>query len=283
MLYNILCNTEKRVRSQIIKILKKEDIPFRVDAGYIVTTLPGRMPLICTHTDTIDTLYPMASEIVKKGNILSLGKKSISRCLGADDRAGVWIALKMIQGGTATPFNYAFFSGEEKGCIGSTLFANTEDLDEYTCFIGLDRASRDGQQNCAIYGYDNDLLTSIFSDAGYVTSSGSYTDCSNLASNTDIACINLSIGYQHEHSTKETLNLALMEDTLDVMQSVIIPAGQPFIAKPIIQWDRRFWEHPIDSISKPLCCDNCGEHTLLYEQEDGSVLCSICETVAAKY
>jgi len=266
-IYKLLCCSEQETRKLIIATLKAKKIPFRIESEYIVTTLPGVHPLICVHTDTV----------------LSLRKNSFIACLGADDRAGVWIALKMITDGTITAYNYAFFCGEEKGCIGSSIFNVTEELDAYSCFIGLDRASRSGKQNCALYGYDNDELTEIFTAKGYEEAYGSYTDCSNIAGVTDMACINLSIGYQHEHGKKEILDLTMMEDTLEVMQTVLIPS-QLYPAK-----EERYtyngyhgYNSALNGLSKALCCEICGEHTLLYEQPDGTILCSICETIDAK-
>ena len=75
-IYKLLCCSEQETRKLIIATLKAKKIPFRIESEYIVTTLPGVHPLICVHTDTVAPLHPLASDITKSGNVLSLRKNS---------------------------------------------------------------------------------------------------------------------------------------------------------------------------------------------------------------
>lgn len=229
----ILCMKEQELREYIMSVLGGRRIPYKFTKDYIVTTCHSEkiVPLVCTHTDTFGQHPVILSQILRQGNVLSLNTAkdamgSLCNCLGADDRAGVYIALRMLSEGTVTDFEYAFFTQEETGGKGSTAFADENDLEKYSCFIGLDRACRAGVQNVAVYGYDNDELTNIFVEQGYAEQWGSFTDCSNLSVETFIdpkACVNLSVGYQCEHSQKETLDTELMLETLRVMKAVEIP------------------------------------------------------------
>lgn len=221
----MICMSERELINFIKKFLTDYQVPFKYTEDYIVTTQYSDkiVPLICTHTDTV---FPGPVNTSFIDNELGLLKAYNARCLGADDRAGVWIALSMIEEETVTDFEYGFFTAEERGGQGSTAFILDNDLSKYSCFIGLDRASRGGKQNVAVYGYDNDELTKIFTDLGYSESFGTFTDCSNLSSETfsdKRACVNLSVGYDHEHSAKETLDLFLMQQTLNTMLEVEIP------------------------------------------------------------
>ena len=300
----ILCMDEDELRFFITEFLRFKKISYTVTKDYIITRQHDKVvPLICTHTDTISFNPTHQKFIVDNDGILSTVKPF--GCLGADDRAGVWIALKMMETKTITDFEYGFFVAEETGAKGSSAFALEQDLSKYSCFIGLDRASRAGKQNVACYGYDNDELTQLFIDYGFVKQSGSFSDCSNLSGysieDSPRACVNISVGYQHEHSIKESLSIALMEDTLNMMRSILIPEQEYTCSyKPQYtfgnggvygDWQRKIWgDYIIDDegdddewldIDKygneilPVVCDFCGEHKILYDFQ-GSLVCADC-------
>jgi len=269
----LLCLTERECFEYVKSELK---VPYEATKNYIITRAHYTIcPLICVHLDTVSDLPPTKGMIVEKNRVLSLRKNSIAKCLGADDRAGVWIALEMLRLGTKTDFEYGFFCGEERGGKGSQEFALDSDLEgNYSCFIGLDRGSRGGIQNVAEYGMDNKDLLKCFTDQGFLASSGTFTDCSNLAMECELACVNVSVGYISEHSSKEMLYLDLMEDTLKVMRTVEVTA-EVYKAdeRPVYNF-RHSWEEGA------VCCDMCGLHSKLYNSQEGYQVCGDClETV----
>lgn len=309
----IICMREPALVQFIVGFLIENKIPYLQTKDYIVTTryMHKTVPLICTHTDVISYNPTMVDFIINDKGVLSTF--SPFKCLGADDRAGVWIALKMLEQGTETEFEYAFFADEERGAIGSSAFDLNEDLTRFSCFIGLDRASKQGIQNVAVYGYDNDELTEIFTNLGFVKQYGTFSDCSNLAEATrgnTRACVNLSVGYQHEHSVSEILNLDLLEDTLDIMLAVSIPEKiYDYVYTPRVwrSWgggyvSRNNWERGIGTsvyeeeawytelgieddddwdaeddpdILDAVVCDFCESHEPLYHYQ-GSCICKGC-------
>ena len=277
---DLLVLTEQELLGYIETQLKKLGVKYITCDDYIVTTQHNvSTPLICIHTDTISKVAPKHEDLLVSGNLLALSQNSKAGCLGADDRAGVWIALEMLADGTETEFEYAFFAKEEVGALGSSEFAAIEDLTKYTCFIGLDRASRGSIQNVATYGYDNDTLTGLFKSFGFKEQNGSFSDCSNLASYGEVACINLSVGYDHEHSTKEILNIDLMLHTLDVMKSIVIPEIT-YDATVVVRDYGINWRYTSGFVTEyeeasPVICDYCGEFLPLYDYQ-GSLVCREC-------
>ena len=240
MIKKLLSMTEQELYRHI-----RNTIPCIAAPDYLVTDFHRiPVPMICVHLDTV-SLYPPKLFKCEHGIITAPG----SVCLGADDRAGVWIALEMIKQGTLTPFEYGFFMGEEIGGIGSGAYADTKP--NHTCYIGLDRASKGGKQNLATYGYDSQELIDCFP---YPESYGTMSDCSVLADATNTPCVNLSVGYDFEHTPKEQLNIAQMIETLNVMLNINIPEIE---------------------YSKAICCDMCGEHLPLYDK-NGLILCRGC-------
>ena len=182
-------------------------------------------PMLCVHLDTINTHQAALEHPIDIGKnyyydenlkVLGLTPKTSLACLGGDDRAGVWIALAMIDYMEASgdyKYDIGFFNDEEIGCHGSTAYKKTIHKPNTTCYIGLDRKSTQGEQEVALYGDDNKELIKIFTDLGYPVDMGSITDASNLSG--VLACVNLSVGYDNEHTPREVLYLKCMLDTLE--------------------------------------------------------------------
>jgi len=274
----------RNMPTYIKAFLKLRKVEFKHDKGhnYIVTkAAPPGSPLICVHIDTKNAVTDLVTTKCKNG-VISLA--SDHQCLGADDRAGVYIVLKLINyfAGSEFPYDFAFFDKEESGGIGSDAFAqDTETETEYQCFIGLDRASRGGKQNIATYGYDNDALLAIaHKHFKYEIQSGTFTDCSNLSGYfPNTPCFNLSIGYEHEHSPKETLNLALMYQTLELLKSFQLSPDVKFKVKyEIPEFNRGWTQWDYDSdLMEPLLCDRCLRHEPLYVIESYKGVAHLCE------
>lgn len=278
----ILTMTEHVMRGYIISRLLTAKIPHKITNDYIVTQNEGVLPLVCVHTDIVGNIPPTNAQIFRHKDIVTVSRAS--RVLGADDRAGIFIALNLLH---RKDFNFAFFAQEEVGCKGSTQFAIKEDLYQYSCFIGLDRASRNGKQNIATYGFDNKQLTKLF---GYPESIGSLCDASLLSQYSDIACVNLSVGYDNEHSNKEMLDLSLMRETLQVMKEVQIPDKIFNYEEKINRYNWRDYDWSkynhkdvidCDYVTEKtnhkyeaVVCDNCGIADILYMVGD----MYICET-----
>ena len=268
---DLLIMTEEELRQHIILILKSKKIPHKVTDDYIFTQHKGIKPLICVHTDIVGNIPPTKKQIVRFKHTLSV--KRDARVLGADDRAGIYIALNLLH---RKDFNFAFFAQEEVGGKGSTQFALKEDLTQYSCFIGLDRASRNGNQNVAIYGYDNEDLITLFD---FPQSNGSMCDASVLSGYCDIACVNLSVGYENEHTSREILNLDLMNETLQVMKDLKVPEEVYTYEKMERDWGYR-WDFDLPKkrskgVYEVVVCDHCGMPDILYMVE-GLYVCEMC-------
>lgn len=268
------------VAKQVLAKLKKQQIPFEhLENSYIVTTKPGCLPLLCVHLDTVSSKPPRLQDIEQTGTVLSLRLRAKATCLGADDRAGVWIALKLLELKLkpATSFNFAFFFDEEIGALGSTTYLTDHPTVPHSCFIGLDRNSRDTDYNAALYSNDNKDLIKLFAAQGFVSSFGTFTDCSVLAEEYNLGCLNLSVGYKNEHTRFETCDFALMQGTLDKLLTVALPE-QLFPAKTKYAYSAYRWQSGFKR-TKPdnrIYCDYCGKHKPLYSVSASFALCKTC-------
>ena len=226
------------------------------------------------------------------GAIISLHKNSNLACVGGDDRCGVWIALQIMDdiiSGRLPKNSYSigFFCDEERGGKGSgeyVLDLLDDEVNYTTAYIGLDRRNATiGVPEFATYGCDNKTLNNIVS-SHYIEKMGSFTDASNISEETNIACINLSIGYNNEHTVNEYINTEDTEFTLEYLRC--LPFGNEvynYIKYPKDKW----WDnyHSIDdkwsfkAENTKVLCQYCGEHLPLYDCCDeygGSIM--LCET-----
>lgn len=159
-----------------------------------------------SHTDSVhrDDGY---QKIKQTGSKIHLPEKSKSNCLGADDAAGNFIMIKMIE--AKVPGLYVFHYGEEVGCRGSGGIANEtpQFLDGIKAAVAFDRR-----------GFD-----SVITHQRGRTASDKFAlsvceqlptrfkpDPTGVLTDTKIymgivpECSNISVGYENEHHDNET-------------------------------------------------------------------------------
>ncbi len=169
----------------------------------------------CCHTDSVHR-RPGRQEIASgPDNTMRLPKDSRSNCLGADDAAGVWIMREMILAGV--PGLYIFHRAEEVGGQGSSHIASKTPayLEGIDIAISFDRR---GKRDVITHQFGMRSASDAFARSlaeqlntadptfSYRPSpDGIFTDTANY---TDLVaeCTNISVGYDGEHSTRETLD-----------------------------------------------------------------------------
>lgn len=182
------------------------------------------------HTDTV---HSPAKDTPRQNikwdaqqNILMLNEGKAGQCLGADDGAGLWLMLQMIQ--NKKPGLYIFHRGEERGGIGSRwIEKNTPELlDGIDFAIAFDRKdlssviTYQGGTRCCSDDFGNSLAVAL-NRVGLtmkLDTTGSFTD---TAVYTDLVaeCTNVSVGYYGQHGPRETLDARHMIKLYDaVMQ-----------------------------------------------------------------
>lgn len=171
-----------------------------------------RLPLIAAHYDTVRKNDEII--VAQKGDIFVNSKND---ALGGDDRCGVAIALALIQEHTRGIF--CFFDEEETGCGGSTAMIKMYStyIKECTCYIGLDRAHN---LDAATYSYRSEKLLAVVGKYGYKEVMGSLTDVSNIEDTYPKATVNLSVGFNNQHSSKESVNVKHSYATYEAMIAI---------------------------------------------------------------
>tara|TARA_B100001123_G_scaffold328396_1_gene369588 strand:+ start:21 stop:476 length:456 start_codon:yes stop_codon:yes gene_type:complete len=121
----------------------------------------------------------------------------------------------------ANDFIFGFFDKEEIGCVGSREFTESLDFDilseKISFWLGLDRR---GYNDMVTYNQENKDVVNIFENLGYKYKNGSFSDVAVLAAESDISCVNLSVGYDMEHTKFESLNLHHMKNTMNKIKEL---------------------------------------------------------------
>lgn len=202
----------------IARYIAPHAAPIRDAAGiaYAYSVDIGESPRVafCAHTDSVHnrTLLHKRQRVSFDATRKEffVGDKAQRDCLGADNAAGVFVLLQMIA--ARVPGRYFFFRGEERGGIGSSwlVMHRADMLQGIRAAIAFDR--RDTHSIITHMSVGR-TCSDAFADSLAVAlnmghdrdDTGSFTDTANLA---DLVpeCTNVSVGYDNEHSARETLN-----------------------------------------------------------------------------
>lgn len=138
--------------------------------------------------------------------------------LGADDRAGIFIILNQIE--TIKPKFLLFTDEEEKGGLGGDEFCKdfSKKIDT-NLFIALDRK---GNNNFVTYDDDNKDVEKFIVSNGFVKEFGSFTDICNLMEEFNVSGVNLSVGYENNHTFTEILRIKNMINTIEALNNILI-------------------------------------------------------------
>ena len=167
-----------------------------------------------------------------------------SGCLGADDGAGIYIMLKMIE--AKVPGTYLFHRGEEKGGISAFKMVEQHSgwLGQFNFCVAFDRPNNfevivtQGGTTCASVDFGS-TLAGMLTKAGLayeVSHKGLFTDC-KVYRHIIPECVNLGVGYWAQHSNSEYLDwthlLALTKAAIGLEWSKLKPQKKPE-AKPAV-------------------------------------------------
>lgn len=189
--------------------------------GCVVVECGKSKVMFSCHTDTVHSLSESNASPTQDlfydealGHAF-LNDKTAS-CLGADDGAGIYIMLKMLE--AKIPGTYVFHRGEERGCLGSREILKTRRdwLEKFDACIAFDRPdntevviSQSGL-SCASETYGKALagaLNALNTAFSYdISTKGVITD-SKIYAYVIPECINLGVGYGFQHSSQEFLDV----------------------------------------------------------------------------
>jgi len=251
----------RSMRNFLKKYYNNKDI--KATKHYILCK--GDIPImLVAHMDTVFKAPPQ--------NIYYDNQQSVMwspQGLGADDRAGVFLILKIIKSGLKP--HICLTTDEEIGGIGAGTLVKENPACPFDCkyIIELDRQ---GYNDCVFYTCGNTKFTDFIESYGFITDWGTYSDISDICPAWKIAGVNLSVGYFNEHREIETLNTKILLDTFNkvckMLQEVQTAPFFEYIANPraAYSWINTYYS------SFPYALDNvnyqCSKCHKVYGEDD---------------
>jgi hypothetical protein len=209
--------------------LKKKYDQVKITKDYIYAV--GDIPIaLVAHLDTVFK-FPVSQMYYDPKKNVAFSPDG----LGADDRAGVFAILQILK--TDLRPSIIFTTDEEQGGLGASALT----FDHPKCPIPnlkyLIELDRHGSMDAVFY----DCITADFIDYveqfGFIEAKGSFSDISFLMSEWNICGVNLSIGYEDEHTYAETLNFNFLFNTVKKVEKMLQEKNIPdfkFEEKPYV-------------------------------------------------
>ena len=218
--------------------LKQMNVKYNKDNVGNIYYLKKNQPLLSAHMDTVGGLEDLAMlkyVTYKNGQIYGFGN------IGADDKCGIFIILKLLEK-YGNKLNFIFSVDEEIGGIGINHIDKTQGTVLDMCLYGI---VLDRRNSGDIIGYNNNYCTENFEDTIYTTISefgykpaiGSFSDADTLKDHMSV--INLSVGYYQPHTQNEFIIVKELINALNATDKIISTIRERFEKpKPFIYTNR---------------------------------------------
>lgn len=245
----IVMSNQKVLKRTMTKFLKKKYKRVIETGEYVIAE--GDIPIALTaHLDTVFDKAPAEIYYDKQKNVIWSPQG-----LGADDRAGIFSIIKIINSGLRP--HIIFTTDEELGGLGARALAAVKcPFEDLRYIIQLDRR---GFMDCVFYDCDNEDFTAYVEKFGFKEAYGSFSDISFICPVWGIAGVNLSVGYKDEHTYNERLFITPMMNTIEKVINMLKEENIPsfnfisnnFLTKFYGNFDNLFFDF------EELVCDAC--------------------------
>lgn len=211
----------------------------------------GDIPIaLVAHVDTVFTDLPKSIYYDKDKGVLWSPEG-----LGADDRAGVFAIIKILQTLNKRP-TIIFTTDEELGGLGAEKLIKDFPVCPIKDLKYLIQLDRRGTNDCVFYDCANADFIRYVEGFGFIQNFGSFSDISILCPQWKIAGVNLSIGYENEHSYCETFHLNPWFATVEKVKRMLSVEEIPFFEYIedfyyLKGFNKDSWYYKT--------CDNCGK------------------------
>lgn len=167
----------------------------------------GDIPVgLVAHMDTVFPTPPKDIYFDREQNVIWSAQG-----LGADDRAGIFSIFYILAAGFKP--TVIFTRDEEKCCEGAyALITKMPEIKNVNYLIEFDRAH---DKDCVFYDVNNIHFIQYVKSFGFEFAVGSYSDIRVLSAYWRICSVNLSVGYENEHSIAEYLKANSLMRTIE--------------------------------------------------------------------
>ena len=211
-----LCSLDKNKLDTILTkyLYSKGYKQIRRTKDYIM--VEGELPIcLIAHMDTVFKYIPEEFYYDNQKKVLwSPGGA------GFDDRAGIYCILQIIESGLKP--SVIFTDKEETGGLGARALIEKFPecpFEDCRALIQLDRAYKD---DAVFYECYNEPFEKYIQHFGFKLAWGTFSDISIIAPAWKIAAVNLSVGYEDEHTESERLHCDWCDNTIKKVKRILI-------------------------------------------------------------
>lgn len=184
------------------------------------TLAEGDLPIcLCAHMDTV---FPKPPETFYYDS--SAGVLWSPQGLGADDRAGLFVIIQLLEKGYKP--SIILTDMEERGGIGAEALTRRFPECPFEDCRAIIQLDRQGKNDAVYYDCDNEDFEKLITSYGFKTDWGTFTDISIIAPKWMIAAVNLSVGYYDEHTRAETLRMRELYKTITRVEHMLKDCGK---------------------------------------------------------
>lgn len=204
---------QESMRKTLIAYLRKRYKKVISTKEYIYAE--GDIPIgLVAHMDTVFVKPPTSIYYDKEQGVMWSPEG-----LGADDRAGIFCILKILQAKLRPTI--IFTTDEEVGCLGAEALVKAFKHDAPSKLNYIIQLDRRGSTDCVFYDCDNLDFVKYVESFGFIEAIGSLSDISVICPEWGMAGVNLSVGYENEHSESEILHVVPMLKTIDKVKIML--------------------------------------------------------------
>lgn len=191
------------------------------------TSNPSTYPLVIAHTDAIFD-FKGPREIVVNGDIITARYLDTKfQCgLTADDANGILCALQLLE---TLPNLKVLFTVEEE-CGGHGAHEACKNYDFFESISFMLQADRRGTKDLIVHTNGIDVVSEEFiadiapiaAKYDYDAEYGTFTDVGILVEALEISGVNISCGYNSEHTSNESCSISGLQKCLNFMYEILI-------------------------------------------------------------
>lgn len=215
---NSFSRYEQEISLFVCEQLDKLGLKYTVDEEYQIYNIVPDTPMLCAHLDQVGML-PVKTIYTDKDKKIIRGDAN----LGADDKNGVWIVLKLLEHFKKRKISFIFSTCEEAGCNIKTVLRKKQSILDRVkyCLVFDRRGGSDiiGTLNSYCSSDLEEDIVEIGSEFGYKVNSGIFSDCDFISNY--VPCVNLSCGYYKQHTEEEYTNISELLNALSFGKKII--------------------------------------------------------------
>ena len=215
--------SQERLKQALETELIENGYAVQKQSGFLYAQ--GTVPvLLVAHLDTVHRTQPETICYSADGTVMMSPQG-----IGGDDRAGVYMILRLIQ---RVHCHVLFCEDEETGGHGARAFTKSGIKTDVNYIVELDRT---GSNDAVFYQCRNRQFERHINSFGFQTAFGSFSDISILAPHLNLAAVNLSTGYYHAHQPGEYVRLDKVEELIGRVEKLLQKKTErfPYASKPM--------------------------------------------------